>query len=92
MRQTPSYGMREDSRLEPVEEINCLDIEQLINVERSMDTPLANTRRLQRVFRQQSPFRRARGMGKSSLSSAVHRTVVVERPVLWCWSKSIAKI
>ena len=69
----------EDSRLEPVEEINCLDIEQLIGVERSRDTLLANTRRFAEGFPANNALLwGARGMGKSSLVKAVHRTVVVE--------------
>jgi uncharacterized protein len=69
----------DSGRLEPVAEINRLDIEQLIGIDRSRDTLLANTRR----FAEGYPANNAllwgsRGMGKSSLVKAVHGTVAAE--------------
>lgn len=69
----------DSGRLEPVAEINRLDIEQLIGIDRSRDTLLANTRR----FAEGYPANNAllwgsRGMGKSSLVKAVHGTIAAE--------------
>lgn len=69
----------DSGRLEPVAEINRLDIGQLIGIDRSRDTLLANTRR----FAEGYPANNAllwgsRGMGKSSLVKAVHGTVAAE--------------
>jgi len=69
----------DSGRLEPVAEINRLDIEQLIGIDRSRDTLLANTRR----FAEGYPANNAllwgsRGMGKSSLVKAVHGTITAE--------------
>jgi hypothetical protein len=77
---TDAFTWHADSgRLEPVAEINRLDIEQLIGIDRSRDTLLANTRR----FAQGYPANNAllwgsRGMGKSSLVKAVHGTITAE--------------
>tara|TARA_R110000868_G_scaffold2764_5_gene19162 strand:- start:7477 stop:8334 length:858 start_codon:yes stop_codon:yes gene_type:complete len=69
----------ESGRLDPVTEINRLDIEQLVGIDRSRDTLLANTRR----FAEGYPANNAllwgsRGMGKSSLVKAVHGTIAAE--------------
>jgi uncharacterized protein len=69
----------DSGRLEPVAEINRLDIGQLVGIERSRDTLLANTRR----FAEGYPANNAllwgsRGMGKSSLVKAVHGTIAAE--------------
>ena len=77
---TDAFTWHADSgRLEPVAEINRLDIEQLIGIDRSRDTLLANTRR----FAEGYPANNAllwgsRGMGKSSLVKAVHGTIAAE--------------
>lgn len=69
----------ETGRLEPVAEINRLDIEQLIGVDRSRDTLLSNTRRFAEGFPANNALLwGARGMGKSSLVKAVHGTVAEE--------------
>lgn len=69
----------ESGRLEPVAEINRLDIGQLVGIDRSRDTLLDNTRR----FAEGYPANNAllwgsRGMGKSSLVKAVHGTISEE--------------
>jgi hypothetical protein len=69
----------DSNRLEPVAEINRLDLEQLIGIDLSRDTLLANTRR----FAEGYPANNAllwgsRGMGKSSLVKAVHGTIAAE--------------
>ena len=69
----------ETDRLEPVVDINRLDIEQLIGIERSRDTLLANTRRFADGYPANNALLwGARGMGKSSLVKAVHGTVAAE--------------
>ena len=69
----------ETGRLEPVAEINRLDIEQLVGVDRSRDTLLANTRRFAEGFPANNALLwGARGMGKSSLVKAVIGTVAAE--------------
>lgn len=69
----------ETGRLEPVAEINRLDIEQLIGVDRSRDTLLSNTRRFAEGFPANNALLwGARGMGKSSLVKAVQGTVAEE--------------
>lgn len=66
-------------RLEPVAEINRLDIEQLIGINRSRDTLLDNTRRFAEGYPANNALLwGARGMGKSSLVKAVHGTVAAE--------------
>jgi len=67
------------SRLEPVHEVNRLDIAQLVGIDRARDTLLLNTR----TFSDGYPANNAllwgaRGMGKSSLVKAVHGTVAEE--------------
>lgn len=69
----------DSGRLEPVAEINRLDIEQLIGIDRSRDTLLANTRRFAEGFPANNALLwGSRGMGKSSLVKAVHGTVAAE--------------
>ena len=63
----------EDSRLVPVHDINRLDLELLIGIDRPAATLMENTRR----FAQGLPANNAllwgaRGMGKSSLVKSVH--------------------
>jgi len=69
----------ETARLEPVAEINRLDIEQLIGINRSRDTLLDNTRRFAAGYPANNALLwGARGMGKSSLVKAVHGTIAAE--------------
>jgi predicted AAA+ superfamily ATPase len=69
----------ETARLEPVAEINRLDIEQLIGIDRSRDTLLDNTRRFAGGYPANNALLwGARGMGKSSLIKAVHGTIAAE--------------
>lgn len=69
----------ETGRLEPVAEINRLDIEQLIGINRSRDTLLDNTRRFADGYPANNALLwGARGMGKSSLVKAVHGTIAAE--------------
>ena len=77
---TDAFTWHADSgRLEPVAEINRLDIEQLIGIDRSRDTLLANTRRFAEGFPANNALLwGSRGMGKSSLVKAVHGTIAAE--------------
>jgi len=69
----------ETSRLERVADINRLDIEQLIGINRSRDTLLENTRRFAEGYPANNALLwGARGMGKSSLVKAVHGTIAAE--------------
>jgi uncharacterized protein len=69
----------ETARLEPVAEINRLDIVQLIGINRSRDTLLDNTRRFAGGYPANNALLwGARGMGKSSLVKAVHGTISAE--------------
>ena len=69
----------ETARLEPVAEINRLDIEQLIGINRSRNTLLDNTRRFAAGYPANNALLwGARGMGKSSLVKAVHGTIAAE--------------
>ncbi|MEX2453433.1 MAG: ATP-binding protein [Rhodospirillaceae bacterium] len=66
-------------RLEPVLQVNRLDLEQLVGVDRARDTLLDNTRRFAEGFPANNALLwGARGMGKSSLVKAVHGTVSAE--------------
>jgi uncharacterized protein len=75
-----AFSWQADSgRLDPVTEINRLDIEQLIGIDRSRDTLLANTRRFAEGFPANNALLwGSRGMGKSSLVKAVHGTIAAE--------------
>lgn len=67
------------AQLEPVADINRLDIEQLIGINRSRDTLLDNTRRFAEGYPANNALLwGARGMGKSSLVKAVHGTIAAE--------------
>ena len=60
-------------------DINRLDIEQLIGINRSRDTLLDNTRRFAEGYPANNALLwGARGMGKSSLVKAVHGTISAE--------------
>ena len=69
----------EDSRLVPVRDVNRLDLELLVGIDRPAATLMENTRR----FAQGLPANNAllwgaRGMGKSSLVKSVHGAVNAE--------------
>jgi uncharacterized protein len=69
----------ETARLAPVAEINRLNLEQLIGINRSRDTLLENTRRFAGGYPANNALLwGARGMGKSSLVKAVHGTIAAE--------------
>jgi uncharacterized protein len=64
------------STLEPVAKVNRVDLELLKGVDQSRDTLLENTRRFAKALPANNALLwGARGMGKSSLVKAVHRTV-----------------
>ncbi|QRZ12470.1 ATP-binding protein [Paracoccus methylovorus] len=64
-------------RLEPVEEVNRVDLVQLIGIDRARDTLLANTLQFARGHAANNALLwGSRGMGKSSLVKAVHAEAV----------------
>ena len=66
-------------RLEPVANVNRIEIDLLIGVDRSRDTLLENTRQFARGLPANNALLwGARGMGKSSLVKAAHATVLAE--------------
>lgn len=66
-------------RLEPVEIVNRVDLVQLIGIDRSKDTLLANTLQFARGYGANNALLwGARGMGKSSLVKAVHAEAVAQ--------------
>lgn len=66
-------------RLEPVAEINRVNMALLVGVDRARDTLLANTRQFARGLPANNALLwGARGMGKSSLVKAVHAAVRAE--------------
>ena len=66
-------------RLEPVAQVNRVDIGLLIGVNRARDILLENTRQFARGFAANNALLwGARGMGKSSLTKAVHAQVIAE--------------
>ncbi|WP_299905378.1 ATP-binding protein [uncultured Paracoccus sp.] len=66
-------------RLEPVDTVNRVDLVQLIGIDRSRDTLLANTIQFARGFAANNALLwGARGMGKSSLVKAVHAQAVAD--------------
>ncbi len=68
-------------RLEPVKDVNRVDLELLQGVERQRDILLDNTRRFARGLPANNALLwGARGMGKSSLVKAVHAAVNLESP------------
>ncbi|MCY4260895.1 MAG: ATP-binding protein [Rhodobacteraceae bacterium] len=70
-------------RLQPVEDINRIDLDLLVGVERARNTLLANTRSFARGLPANNALLwGARGMGKSSLIKAVHATVASDHPSL----------
>lgn len=66
-------------RLEPVPDVARVDLVQLVGIERSKDTLLANTLQFARGFGANNALLwGARGMGKSSLVKAVHAEAVAQ--------------
>ncbi|MDP5216604.1 ATP-binding protein [Ruegeria sp. 2205SS24-7] len=70
-------------RLEPVAEVNRVELELLLGINRSRDTLADNTRRFAEGFKANNALLwGARGMGKSSLVKAVHGALQPEFPTL----------
>ncbi|WP_425046193.1 ATP-binding protein [Primorskyibacter sp. S87] len=70
-------------RLEPVEQVNRVDLDLLVGINRSRDTLLENTGRFAAGFAANNALLwGSRGMGKSSLVKAVHATVSKDHPEL----------
>ncbi len=73
----------EPDRLEPVADVNRIDLPLLVGIDRSRDTLLDNTRRFAAGYAANNALLwGARGMGKSSLVKAVHGSVEAEHPQL----------
>ena len=73
----------EPDRLEPVAQVNRVDLDLLVGINRSRDTLLDNTRRFAAGFKANNALLwGARGMGKSSLVKAVHGTLQSDFPDL----------
>ncbi|KIC42910.1 ATPase AAA [Ruegeria sp. ANG-R] len=73
----------EPDRLEPVTQVNRIDLDLLVGINRSRDTLLDNTRRFAAGYKANNALLwGARGMGKSSLVKAVHGTLQGEHPDL----------
>ena len=73
----------EPDRLEPVAEVNRVDLDLLVGINRSRDTLLDNTRRFAQGYKANNALLwGARGMGKSSLVKAVHGTLQADHPDL----------
>ncbi len=69
----------EPDRLEPVAEVNRVDMSLLVGIDRSRDTLLANTAQFARGLPANNALLwGARGMGKSSLVKAVHAAVLAD--------------
>lgn len=69
--------------LEPVAEVNRVDLGLLHGIDRARDTLMANTRQFARGFPANNALLwGARGMGKSSLVKAVHGAISEEEPGL----------
>ncbi len=70
-------------RLQPVADINRIDLDLLVGIDRSRETLLANTCSFARGLPANNALLwGARGMGKSSLIKAVHGAVACEHPSL----------
>lgn len=70
-------------RLAPVDQVNRVDLDLLVGINRSRDTLLDNTRRFAEGYKANNALLwGARGMGKSSLVKAIHGTLQVEHPQL----------
>ncbi|MBO9444866.1 ATP-binding protein [Ruegeria sp. R14_0] len=73
----------EPDRLEPVAQVNRVDLDLLVGINRSRDTLLDNTRRFAAGYKANNALLwGARGMGKSSLVKAVHGTLQADHPDL----------
>ena len=73
----------EPDRLEPVTQVNRVDLNLLVGINRSRDTLLDNTRRFAAGYKANNALLwGARGMGKSSLVKAVHGTLQNDHPDL----------
>lgn len=73
----------EPDRLEPVTQVNRVDLDLLVGINRSRDTLLDNTRRFAAGYKANNALLwGARGMGKSSLVKAVHGALQGEHPDL----------
>ena len=73
----------EPDRLEPVADVNRVDVDLLVGIDRSRDTLLDNTRRFAEGFKANNALLwGARGMGKSSLVKAIHGTLQGDHPEL----------
>ena len=71
----------ERETLEPVPQVNRVDLDLLRGIDRSRDILLDNTRRFARGFPANNALLwGARGMGKSSLVKAAHAAVAAEHP------------
>ncbi len=71
----------EHERLEPVPQVNRVDLDLLRGIDRSRDILIDNTRRFARGFPANNALLwGARGMGKSSLVKAAHAAVSAEHP------------
>ncbi len=85
-RAAPDFGAAEafvwhvePDRLEPVAQVNRVDLPLLLGIDRSRDTLLTNTRQFARGLPANNALLwGARGMGKSSLVKAVHAAVLAE--------------
>ncbi|WP_264213118.1 ATP-binding protein [Leisingera thetidis] len=70
-------------RLEPVPDVNRVDLDLLVGINRSRDTLLDNTRRFAQGYAANNALLwGARGMGKSSLVKAVHGALAADHPEL----------
>lgn len=70
-------------RLEPVAQVNRIDLDLLVGIARSRDTLLENTRRFARGEAANNALLwGARGMGKSSLVKAIHGALLADHPDL----------
>ena len=70
-------------RLEPVTEVNRVDLPLLVGIDRSRDTLMANTTQFARGFAANNALLwGSRGMGKSSLVKAIHGAVQAEHEAL----------
>ncbi len=70
-------------RLTPVAEVNRIDLDLLVGIDRSRDTLLGNTQRFAAGLPANNALLwGARGMGKSSLVKAIHGSVQASHPAL----------
>ena len=73
----------EPDRLQPIADVNRVDLDLLVGIDRARDTLLRNTVQFARGFPANNALLwGARGMGKSSLVKAVHARVAAIEPAL----------